>query len=100
MRLPFQPNRWLKKIRYGSGLAVAAQNVDELVPDQLLDGSTGRLEILAGVELVGVLIEELTDGAGHGQAQIGVNVDLAHGAAGSLAQLLFGNTRASCRRWH
>lgn len=66
MRLPFQPNRWLKKTRYGSGLAVAAQNVDELVPDQLLDGSTGRLEILAGVELVGVLIEELTDGASHG----------------------------------
>ncbi|CAN3959919.1 Helix-turn-helix domain-containing protein, partial [Dysosmobacter welbionis] len=30
-------------------------------------------------------------GAGHGQTQVGVNVDLAHGATGSLAQLFLGN---------
>ena len=49
MRLPFQPDSRLTKIKYGSGLAVAAQHVDELMTDQFLDGSTGGLEILAGI---------------------------------------------------
>ena len=35
-----------------------------------------------------MLVEELTDGAGHGQTQVGVDVDLADGQAGGLTQLL------------
>ena len=73
-------------------LAVAAQHVHDLVGDQLLDGGPGGLEVLAGVELVGVLVEELTDGAGHGQTQVGVDVDLTHRAPGGLTQLLLGDT--------
>ena len=46
-------------------LAGAAEDVDELVADELLDVGAGGLQILAGIELVGVLVHELTDGAGH-----------------------------------
>src|SRR5699024_2275830 len=81
----------LVSLCWKSGLAVAAQDVDQLVLDQLLDVGAGGLQVLAGVELVGVLVEELADGAGHGQAQVGVNVDLAHGAAGGLTKLLLGD---------
>ena len=56
---------------------------------QLLDGGTGGLQVLAGIELVGVLRHELADGAGHGQTQVGVDVDLADGQLSGMAQLLF-----------
>ena len=39
-----------------------------------------------------ILVEVLTDGAGHGQTQIGVDVDLADRSSGSLTQLLLRNT--------
>ena len=38
-----------------------------------------------------MLVEELTDSAGHGQTQVGVDVDLTNSAAGSLTQLLLGD---------
>ena len=47
--------------------------------DEFLDVGTSGLEILARVELVRMLVEELTDGASHGQTQVGVDVDLADG---------------------
>ena len=72
-------------------LAGAAEDVDELVADELLDVGACGLEILARVELVGMLVEELTDGAGHGQTQVGVDVDLADGELCSLTQLVLGN---------
>ena len=59
--------------------------------DELLDVGACGLEILARVELVGMLVEELTDGAGHGQTQVGVDVDLADGELGSLTQLILGH---------
>ena len=46
----------------GLSLTGAAEHVDELMTDELLDVGAGGLEILARVELVGVLIHELTDG--------------------------------------
>lgn len=73
-------------------LAGAAQHVHQLVAYQLLDVGAGGLQILAGIELVGVLVHELPDSAGHGQTQIGVDVDLADGQAGGLTQLLLGHT--------
>ena len=45
----------MKKLR----LAGAAEDVDELVADELLDVGACGLEILARVELVGMLVEEL-----------------------------------------
>ena len=60
--------------------------------DQLLNVRAGGLQILAGVELVGMLVEELTDCASHSQTKIGVNINLANGGTGGLTQLLLRNT--------
>ena len=60
--------------------------------DNFLDVGTGRLQVLTGVKVRGVLSEVLTNSAGHGQAQVGVDVDLADGQGGSLAQLILGDT--------
>ena len=76
----------------GLGLAGAAQDVDQLVADQLLDVGTGGRQVVTGIELVGMLSKELTDSAGHCQSQVGVNVDLADCQLSSAAQLLLGNT--------
>ena len=43
-----------------------------------LGGLAGGFEPLAGVKLFGVLGQELSYRAGHGQSNIGVDVDLAH----------------------
>ena len=51
----------------------------------------GRAEILAGVKFGGLLGENLAHGSGHGQTAVRVDVDLAHRALGSLAELLFGD---------
>ena len=74
------------------GLAGAAEDVAQLVADELLDVGTGGLQVLTRVELVGMLVEELTDGAGHGKTQVGVDVDLADGQFRCMTELLFGNT--------
>ena len=81
-------------VRLKLSLASAAENVAQLVADELLDVGAGGLEILARVELVGMLVEELTDGAGHGKTQVGVDVDLADGQLGCMTELLFGNTNS------
>ena len=41
-----------------------------------------------------MLCHKLADGAGHGQTQVGVDVDLADGQLGSLTQLLLGMRRS------
>ena len=50
------------------GLACAAQDVDQLVADNFLDVGAGGLQVLTGIEVGGILVEVLTDGAGHSQA--------------------------------
>lgn len=60
------------------GLAVGAQNVDDLVGHHVLDGLTGRLQVLTGVEVIGMLVEVLADVASHSQTDIGVDIDLAN----------------------
>ena len=72
-------------------LVVGAEDVDDLVDVHLLHALAGRLEVLARVEVVGVLGEVLADGGGHGEAAVGVDVNLADGALGSLAELLLGD---------
>ena len=75
-----------------SGLASAAQNVDQLVADHFLDVGTSGLQVLTGVEVIGMLLEVLTDSAGHCQTQVGVDVDLADRQLSSLTQLGLGDT--------
>ena len=52
----------------------------------------GGAEIFTWVELGGFLGQGLSDGSGHSQAAVAVDVYLAHSALRSLTQLLFGNT--------
>ena len=65
--------------------------------DHLPDGLTGGLEVLPGVELVGVFGKELANGGGHGKTQIGVYVYLADSALGGLTELILGHTDGA---WH
>ena len=51
-------------------LAGAAQDIVHLVADQLADVIAGGGEILPGIEMIGMLEHVLTDGGGHGQAQV------------------------------
>src|SRR6478609_1751629 len=60
-----------------AGLAFAAEFDVALLAD-LLGGLARRLEPFAGVELLGVLRQELAHRAGHREADVGVDVDLAH----------------------
>ena len=73
-------------------LAVGAKHVDDFVLVELLHVVAGRTEVLAGVELSGLLGENLAHSGGHGETAVGVDVDLANGALGSLAELFFGDT--------
>jgi hypothetical protein len=57
-------------------VAGAAEDIAHLVAHQFLDARAGGAEILAGIKLLRVLEKALADGGRHGQAQVGVNVDL------------------------
>ena len=81
---------------------VAAEHINDLVGVHLRHVLTGHLAILARVEVVGMLGQGLTHTGGGGPAgggveekglgTVGVDVDLADGALGSLAELLLGDT--------
>ena len=49
------------------GVACAAENIYQLVLHQFFDIGTGGFQILARIKLLGVLGEELANGAGHSQ---------------------------------
>ena len=59
-------------------LAVAAQNVHDLVGHQLLDGLACGLQILPGVKVRRMQSEVLPDGGGHGQTHKIVELGMAH----------------------
>jgi hypothetical protein len=59
-------------------LACAAQNIDRLVLNKLLDLRTSRTEYFLGSNSPG-LSKYLTDGCCHSQAEVGVDIDLANG---------------------
>ena len=59
---------------------------------ELLQLVASRTQVLAGVELGGLLNHHLAHGSGHSQTAVRVDVDLANGALSSLAQLILGNT--------
>ena len=52
----------------------------------------GGTQVLAGVELAGLLVEDLAHGGGHGETAVAVDVDLADGALGGFAELFLGDT--------
>ena len=57
----------------------------------LLHVLTRGSEVLARIEVAGILREVLADGGRHREARVGVDVDLADGALGGLAELRFRN---------
>ena len=79
-----------------SCLAVAAQNIDQLVGNHVLDSLTSRLQVLARVEVIRMLSEVLADRSGDSQTNIGVDIDLADGQLCSVTQLFLRN--ADCIR--
>src|SRR5690606_402982 len=60
-----------------AGIAGSAKLLVALETD-LLGSKTCGLEVFAWVELGRVLGHETTDGAGHSQADVGIDIDLAH----------------------
>src|SRR4051812_17982535 len=60
----------------GLVLAGAVEDV-ELALDHLGDGFAGGAEVVAGVELGGLGGEDFADLGSHGEAEVGVDVDLA-----------------------
>ena len=75
-----------------SGLACASENVDDLVCDHVLDRLSCGFEILSGIEVLRVLREIFPDVSGHGQTNIGIDVDLADGKLCCVAKLILGDT--------
>ena len=51
-----------------------------------------RAEVFTRVEFGGLFGEDLAHGGGHSQTAVGVDINLAYGALGGLAELLFGDT--------
>ena len=56
--------------------------------NHVLDSLTSGLEVLAGIEVIGMLSKVLADGRGHCQTDIGVDIDLADSQLGRLAELI------------
>src|ERR1041385_7040524 len=56
-------------------MARTAKDVPDFVPDEIFDLGPSRAEVLARIELLGRFNKDLANGGGHGQAQIGVDID-------------------------
>ena len=69
----------------------AVQHVAHLVGNHVLDSLTSGLQVLTRIEIAGVFYKVLADGSSHSQAQVGIDVDLAHAKLASLQQHIFGN---------
>ena len=69
-----------------AALPLAAKLLVALLAD-LLGSFTGRFQPVAHVEFIGVLRHELAHGSRHGQANVGVNVDLAYAELDRLLNL-------------
>jgi len=72
-------------------LACAAENVNELMTNDLLDVCACGFEIFSGVKLIRMLSKELSDGTGHSEAEVRVDIDLTNGKLSSMTELFFGN---------
>ena len=71
---------------------IGSENINDLVSDHILNSLTSGLEILAGIEVIGMLNEVLTDVSGHCKTDIGVDIDLTYCKLSSLTKLFLGDT--------
>ena len=79
-------------VKDGLSLSVAAQNVNNLVTNHALESVTGIGKILAGIKMIGMLNEMLAQHSGESKTKVTVNINLADGTGGSLAELILRNT--------
>ena len=75
-----------------SELTVRTEHIDNLVDVHLLHVLTSGLQVLARIEVIGMLCQILADGSSHSQTRVGVDVDLADSTLSGLAELLLGDT--------
>ena len=62
-----------------SDLVIGTENVNDLMSNHILNSLTSGLEILSGIEVIGMLYEVLTDVSSHCKTDIGVDIDLTNG---------------------
>ncbi len=70
---------------------VGAEHVGDFLAVHFDHHIASGAAVLTRVELSGLLSEGLADASGKGEAAVGVDVDLADGALGGLAELLLGD---------
>ena len=75
-----------------SDLVIGSENVNDLVSDHILNSLTSGLEILSGIEVIGMLNEVLTYVSGHCKTDIGVDIDLTYSELSGLTELILGDT--------
>ena len=86
-----QMRRYHKKLCF----VVRTKHLLNLMDVELLHVVTRRTEILAWIELCGLVSEDLTNSCCHGETRVRVDVDLANCALSGLAELLLRNTYSS-----
>jgi len=77
-----------------SQFAVGTQHIHNLVNVHLLHVLTGRLQVLARIEMIRMLSQILAHSSRHGQTRVRVDIDLANSTLRSFSQLLFGDTHS------
>ena len=70
----------------------AAEHVTDLVANEVFDLVASRSEVFSGVKFFRVFGEGLADGGGHGEAEIGIDVDLGATDAPGDFDIGFGDT--------
>ena len=75
-----------------SSLTVGTENVLNLVSNHVLNCLASGLKVLAGIEVIRMLCEVLTDVTCHSKTDVGVDVDLANSECSCLTELLFRDT--------
>ena len=92
-----QASVWMPDEKQILRFAVTTEYVDNFVFYDLFDIFTSGFEILSGIEVIGMLVEILTDCSGHSKAQVRVNINLTNRTLSSLAELFFRDTDSI---WH
>lgn len=75
--------------RYSLQSVAAVEYVTHFVSYHVLDSLTCGFQVLARIEVARVFYQVLTDGSGHCQAQVGIDVDFANTEFACLQQHVF-----------
>src|ERR1700682_1397806 len=76
------------------GVTSGAKNISDLLADQFFHQGPGGSKVLAGIEFLRVLTESPADAGGHGEAQVGIDIDFSTASPSSHFDVSFRNTRS------